>query len=298
MTTLGVVVNEGKQLGSGLEALRAELARMGHSDPPWYEVPKSKKAPKRIRTLVRDHGVDRLLVWGGDGTVRRAIHTVLDDGLGDVEIGILPAGTANLLALNLGIPTDLRRAVEIAVTGEPRPIDVGEINEQHFAVMAGTGFDALLIRDADETGVKDRFGRLGYVWAGVRNTALPPTRATVSIDGAEWFSGDASCVLVGNVSTILGGIEAFPEASPTDGRLDVGVATTRTRTDWLRLLAQATVGHPARSALAEVATAERVTIELARTLPWQVDGGDRERTDTYEVRCRPAAVRICRPPTT
>jgi diacylglycerol kinase (ATP) len=97
------------------------------------------------------------------------------------------------------------------------------------------------------------------------------------------------------VSTILGGVEAFPDASPTDGRLDVGVARTRSRSDWLRLLAGAVVRRPGASALAEVVSAERLTIELDRTLPWQVDGSDRDRTDTFEVTCLPGAIRICQP---
>jgi YegS/Rv2252/BmrU family lipid kinase len=305
--TIGVIVNEGKQLGEGLEMLRAILAEHGHADPPWAEVPKSKKAPKQIRRLVRDEGVDRLLVWGGDGTVRRAIDTILgdlpgdeaddqrDDGLGDVEVGILPAGTGNLLATNLGIPIELRDAAEIAITGEARPIDVGVMNGNHFAVMGGTGFDAMLIAEADDTDLKDRFGRLGYVWAGIRHTTLPPAHAEVRIDDEPWFAGDASCVIAANVSTILGGVTVFPDASMTDGRLDVGVVRARSRTDWLRLLGRAVTRRPEDSPLAEMTTASRVSITLDRSLPWEVDGGDRDRTDVYEIACRPAAIRICRP---
>ena len=146
---IGVVVHAEKTLGGGLEELRSALADAGHADPPWYEIPKSKKAPKAIRKMVKDDGVDRVLVWGGDGTVRRAIDTVISRKL-DASIAILPAGTANLLASNLDIPIDLRAAVDIAVHGEARPIDVGQMNGEYFAVMAGAGFDALMIRDAEE----------------------------------------------------------------------------------------------------------------------------------------------------
>jgi YegS/Rv2252/BmrU family lipid kinase len=294
--TIGVIINEGKELGEGLEMLRAVLAEHGHPDPPWYEVPKSKKAPKKIHKLVEKHGVDRLLVWGGDGTVRRAINTILGDELGDIEIGILPAGTANLLAQNLDIPIDLRGAAEIAICGDPRPIDVGVMNGNHFAVMAGTGFDALMIGDADDSDLKDRLGRLGYVWAGARNAKLPPARAEVRVDGEAWFAGEASCVLIGNVPTILGGVTAFPDASFTDGRLDVGVATARSRTDWLRVLGRTIVQRPEASPMAQLTTFSTLTVTLDRSLPWEVDGGDRDRTDTFEVCCKPAAIKICRPP--
>ena len=294
MTRIGVIAHADKALGGGLEELRSALADLGHADPPWYEVPKSKKAPKKVLKLIKDEGVERLLVWGGDGTVRRCIDTVVGKGL-DASIGILPAGTGNLLATNLGIPIDLRAAVDVAVHGSPEPLDVGVMNDEHFAVMAGTGFDALMIRDADENQLKERFGRAGYVWAGINNIDVSPAQATIEVDGEPWYSGDATCVIVANVGTILGGVQAFPEASPTDGRLDVGVVRARTRSDWARVMASAIARRASSSALTEVITAERVSIRLDRTFPWELDGGDRDRDDTFEVTCKPGAIRICRP---
>jgi diacylglycerol kinase (ATP) len=294
---LGVIINEGKRLGgNGLEELRAALADAGHADPPWYEVPKSKKAPKKIVQLVEDDEVDRLLVWGGDGTVRRAADTLLRKGYDHVAIGVLPAGTGNLLATNLDIPIDLRGAVDVAVHGEVERIDAGLVNDdQHFLVMAGTGFDALLIKDADDSGAKDRFGRLAYIWAGIHNRNVSPARAEVYIDGEPWFTGDASCVIAGNVGKLLGGIPAFPDASPTDGRLDVGVVEARRASDWARLFGSVVTHRVESSPFAKVTRAEKIRIELDRTLPWEADGGDRDRTDHFEIRCIPQAVPICRP---
>jgi len=292
---VGVIINEGKELGGGLEELRSALADAGHADPPWYEVSKSKKAPKKIRKLVEDHGVDRVLMWGGDGTVRRAINTIIDEGYEDVSVGILPAGTANLLANNLDIPIDLRGAVDVALHGEPRSIDVGRMNGTYFAVMAGTGFDAMMIRDADDGDLKDRFGRVGYVVAGMRNRDVSPAQAVIEVDGLPWYTGEASCLIVANVGTILGGLEAFPEASPTDGRLEVGVVSARKSSDWARLLASAVVKRTHESPLTKVVTAEKVTVSLDRSMPWEVDGGDRDRTDEFEISCVPHAIRICQP---
>lgn len=292
---IGVVVKSGKQLGSGLEELRAALADLGHADPPWIEVAKSKQAQRAVRSLVGS-GVNRVLVWGGDGAVRRAINAVVGGEL-DASIGIVPAGTANLLAHNLGIPVDLRRAVEIAVHGDPRPIDVGEMNGTNFAVMAGAGFDALMIGDADESGLKERWGRLGYVVAGARHRSISPAAARIDVDGTPWYRGDASCVVVANVGTVLGGLSVFPEASPIDGRLEVGVVAARSAWDWVRVLASATLRRAERSPLARTTSAETVSIEFDRSLPWEVDGGQRGRERHFEIRCLPQAVRICQPPT-
>ena len=294
MTRVGVIVHEDKVLDGGLEALRSALADLGHADPPWYEVPKSKKAPKKIRKLVKKDGVDRVLVWGGDGTVRRAIQTIIDDEL-DASIGILPAGTGNLLAHNLNIPIELRGAVEVAVQGEPRAIDVGRMNDLYFAVMAGTGFDALMIRDADEKALKERFGRMGYVWAGMNNLGVTPAQAEIEVDGLPWYKGEASCVILANVGTIVGGVQAFPDASPTDGRLELGVVQARSKRDWARLMASALARRATESSLTETVTAKRVSIRLDRTFPWEVDGGDQARTKRFDVKCVPSAVRICQP---
>lgn len=291
---LGVIINQGKEFGGGLEELRSALADAGHADPPWYEVSKSKKAPKAIRKLVVDDGVERVLVWGGDGTVRRAINTIVGDKL-DASIAILPAGTANLLAHNLDIPIDLRGAVDVAVNGDPSPIDLGRMNGTYFAVMAGAGFDALMIRDADDKAWKDRFGKAGYVLAGVKNRSVSPAQVAIDVDGQRWYEGDASCVIIANVGTILGGLQAFPDASPVDGRLDVGVVAARSATEWVRVLTSATLRRVHKSPLTEVTTAKKLKIRFDRTLPWEADGGDRERTDKFKVVCVPGAVRICRP---
>jgi len=291
---IGVIVHQGKQLGGGLEELRTALADLGHADPPWYEVPRSKKAPNKIRKLVEKHGVDRVLVWGGDGTVRRAIDTIVGDGL-DASIAILPAGTANLLANNLYVPIDLIGAVDVAIHGDPRPIDVGKMNGSFFAVMAGAGFDALMIRDADEAALKERFGRVGYVVAGIRNRNVSPALASIELDGAPWYHGDASCVIIGNVGTILGGLPAFPDASPTDGRLDIGVVDARSATQWLRVLASAMFKRADKSPLTKMASAEHISICFDRSLPWEVDGGDRDRASDFDIRCVPNAIRICQP---
>ena len=100
--------------------------------------------------------------------------------------------------------------------------------------MAGTGFDALMIRDADD-GAKDRLGRLSYIRAAARHLATPGAEVKIRVDGEDWYDGHAACVLVGNVGRILGGITVFPDARYDDGRLDIGVVTARKRADWLRV---------------------------------------------------------------
>ena len=136
--------------------------------------------------------------------------------------------------------------MDIGLHGRRRTLDVGVVNGERFAVMAGTGFDALMIRDAD-SGLKDRVGRVAYVWTGARNLTADPVGATHPVDGTEWFDGDAGCVLVGNVGTVLGGLTAFPDAAPDDGVLEVGVVTAEDRREWARVLGRVVAGRARRA---------------------------------------------------
>ena len=291
MKAIGVLAHERKSLGDGLGELREALAAAGFADPPWRQVSASKKAPEQVRGLLEE-GVDRLLVWGGDGTVRRCVDTVVAEDA-HVELGVLPAGTANLLAHALDIPIDLKKAVDVALHGMPRPIDVGMINGEAFLVMAGTGFDALMIRDAEDG--KERLGKLSYIRSGVRHLDSAGTRVTVKVDGERWFKGRAACVLIGNTGRILGGLRAFPDARFDDGRLDVGVVMAQSRTDWMRVGVRAVTGRIDASPLVDITQGSRVKVKLDHAMPWQLDGGDRPEAEKLDVSVLPARLAICVP---
>ncbi len=159
MTSVAVIAHRRKSLGGGLPELRRLLSDRGVDDPIWFEVEKSRKAPvKAIRAV--EEGADLMLIWGGDGTVQRCIDAVAGSS---VAVAVIPAGTANLLAHNLGIPADLPAAVDVALHGARRRLDLGLINGEHFAVMGGCGFDALMMKGTDSD-LKDRLGQLAYVF--------------------------------------------------------------------------------------------------------------------------------------
>jgi YegS/Rv2252/BmrU family lipid kinase len=287
---VAVVAHRGKSIDGGLAELRRVLVDAGIDDPIWFEVPKSRKAPKRARRAVRD-GAELVFVWGGDGMVQRTADALAGS---DTPLAIVPAGTANLLATNLGIPSDIAECVKIGLSGTRRRIDLGRFNGEHFAVMAGVGFDARMIRDAD-AGLKDRVGRLAYIWTGVKNLKAPRVRARIEIDGARWLKAKVACVLVGNVGSLFGGVTVFEDARPDDGRLEVGVVTAKSATQWMRALARTATGRPERSPFVHLTSAERVSIRLASAMPYELDGGDRPATDRIRVRVVPGKAIVCVP---
>ena len=129
-----MIAHAGKTFGGGLPELRRELARQGVEDPIWIEVPKSRYAPKQV-TRACNEGAELLFVWGGDGTMQRSIDALAGS---DTALAILPAGTANLLATNLGIPQDIRKAVAIGLRGERRRLDVGRFDGEHSRSWPGS----------------------------------------------------------------------------------------------------------------------------------------------------------------
>jgi YegS/Rv2252/BmrU family lipid kinase len=287
---IAVIAHRGKTLGGGLAELRRLLADEGHDKPLWYEVPKSRKARKKA-ARARKEGVELVFVWGGDGMVQRCVDALAGS---DVPVAILPAGTANLLAGNLGIPADLPEAVRIGLHGTRRRIDLGKLNGEHFAVMAGAGFDGGMIRDADGS-LKARLGRLAYVWTGLRKVGDEAVPVEVRVDGTDWFDGPATCVLFGNVGKITGGIPAFPGARPDDGRLDVGVSTAQGALQWARTLGRMVTGQARRSPFVQTTRAERVDVRLGAPLPYELDGGPRDKTTRLTARAVPQAITVCVP---
>jgi YegS/Rv2252/BmrU family lipid kinase len=290
VTRVAVVAHAGKTLGGGLPELRRVLEQRGVTDPIWREVPKSRKAPKQVEGALAK-GADLIVVWGGDGLVQRCIDVLAGT---DATLAIIPAGTANLLATNLGIPKDIEAAVDVALDGKRRRLDVGRINGECFAVMAGAGFDARMIADADGA-LKDRFGRLAYLWSGARNLRGGAFDAKISVDGGRWYKGTASCILVGNVGKLFGGVEVFDDARPDDGRLDVGVVTADGAVPLLRTLAQAAVGKASASPHARETKGRSVRVRFDRKVPYELDGGDRGEVKKLRIEVQPKAVRVCVP---
>jgi diacylglycerol kinase (ATP) len=287
---LAVIAHQKKTLGGGLKELRRLLAEAGHREPLWYEVPKSKKAPRAVERAL-EAGAELLLVWGGDGMVQRCIDALAGSS---TALAILPAGTANLLATNLGIPPDLSRALNIGLRGPRRKLDVGVINGERFAVMAGSGFDSRMIRKADGAS-KKRLGRLAYVRAGVTALGSRPVRTEIRVDGAVWFEGKASSVLVGNVGKVAGGVKVFARASPVDGILEVGVVTAKSVWQWLRVLSRAARGHVERSPFVKLTRGREVVVELGRKRSYELDGGIRPATRHLRIKVEPAALTVCTP---
>jgi len=290
MSGVAVIANSAKTLDGGLPALRNELAKRGVSDPQWREVARSRKAPEQVTEAVQQ-GAELIFVWGGDGMVQRCV-----DGLADAKstVAIVPAGTANLFASNLGIPRDLNAAVELGLSGERRDVDVGRMNGERFAVIAGLGFDARVIGGATRK-MKRRLGRLAYIVSAIRNLRMKSFEARIDVDGKKWYEGKASCILFGNVGEAFGGITIFDEARTDDGLLEIGVTDAQGIFQWARTFARLRFSSAAKSPFVHMTRGRSAEVTLRKKVLYELDGSSRTKQKTFQVEIEPAAISICAP---
>jgi YegS/Rv2252/BmrU family lipid kinase len=286
-----VVVNPSKE--GDPDALRRDvtdaLAAAGWSEPLWLETTASDPGGGQTREALAA-GVDVVLVSGGDGTVMSCATELADSG---VALAVLPAGTGNLLARNLDLPTDLAEAVSVAVAGGRRRLDVGTLDGRCFTIMAGMGFDADMLADASES-VKRRIGWPAYVLSALRHLTDRPMRVRVRLDDGEVMHRRARTVLVANVGRLQGGVPVLPDARPDDGELDVAIIAPRTLREWV-VLAWTVLRRSDRPALRETFRARRIAVECDRTQPRELDGEVIEPGRQLNVGVRPGALLLCVP---
>ncbi|MDQ1056224.1 hypothetical protein QFZ23_000125 [Arthrobacter globiformis] len=215
-----VVVNPAKAVGADL---RASLVRLcdtqGWAEPMWLETTVEDPGVGQAREAL-EAGVDVVIAAGGDGTVRCVAEALAGT---DTPMGMVPLGTGNLLARNMGVDiSDPVSAAYDVLNGTDRTVDVaratfdGSADENVFLVMAGVGYDAAIMADTVDA-LKDRMGWLAYVEAGIRKLPGKPVRATVRVDDKHPVKRRIRSVMAGNCGRIMGGIEIFPEAKIDDG---------------------------------------------------------------------------------
>lgn len=218
-------------------------------------------------------GADLVIVCGGDGTVREVCAELAGTG---IPVGIVPAGTGNLLARNLGIPLYIRAAIDIALHGQDRAIDMVEvggdgIEDTHFMVMAGMGFDAAIMEGVNED-LKKKVGWMAYVWSGLKSLMFPAVRVEVSIDGGEFTRHRARTVVVGNVGFLQAGLPLLPDAAIDDGLLDVVILHPRNFFSWIPLAWRVLLKLKHTDELVNRMTGASVVVRAHSETPRQLDG--------------------------
>jgi diacylglycerol kinase family enzyme len=286
-----VVVNPAKvdDLDGVRETVNNALAQAGWPVPQWLETTAEDPGHGQASAAV-ESGATVVFVCGGDGTVMSALGALVGT---QAAMAILPAGTGNLLAANLGISTDLTAGVEVALEGGLRRFDVGVADDRYFAVMAGMGFDAHMLEATSDT-AKARIGWPAYLMGAMRHLTDRPMRVTIRVDDGEPMRRRARSVLIANVGRLQGGVKLLTEAAPDDGLLDIAILTPRTLRHWAAL-AWAVVRRNGPVPSMQVLRGERVEVLSDRPQPRQLDGDVIDAGNRLFAEIRPDALWLCVP---
>jgi YegS/Rv2252/BmrU family lipid kinase len=273
--TLAVVLNPVKV--ENIDAFKSLVERMaqesGWKPPSWYETTVADPG-RSMAEEAAIAGAELVLVCGGDGTVRTVCAELAGTG---IPVGVIPAGTGNLLARNLSIPLYLQAAVDVALNGQDRAIDLVKISgdgiepEEHFLVMAGMGFDAAIMEGASEQ-IKARVGWLAYVVSALRNLMFPAVRIEISVDDGPFTRHRARTVVIGNVGYLQAGMPLLPDAAIDDGILDVVILHPRRFLSWIPLAVRVLSKHKRTDDTINRVTGRTVTVRANAATPRQVDG--------------------------
>ncbi|WP_078968629.1 MULTISPECIES: diacylglycerol kinase family protein [unclassified Streptomyces] len=312
-TLRAVVVRHPHACGDETTArVRAVLRRHGYAEQRWTDTtPEDPSGALAAHLNGTDadpnEEVDLVVVCGGDGTVRACADVLAGSG---TPLAIVPCGTGNLLARNLDLPVEPVAALREALSGRAVGLDVGRVEGDglaptRFAVMAGAGFDAAMVRDASPR-LKERLGWAAYVLSAARHLRDPRMRLSIRLDGGAPLERRARMVVIGNVGALQGGLPLLPGARPDSGRLEVVLLDPRGVTGWLAAAgylvshlpggrasqASGTRERTAAHGALEYFGAARVDLRFARPQPRELDGDVLAAGTRLTAEVEPGALRV------
>jgi diacylglycerol kinase (ATP) len=236
-------------------------------------------------------GARAIVVWGGDGTVNEVANAVAGT---DVAILPCPAGTENLLAKELHIPSDVRAIVQVLNAGQVVECDVGRVNGRNFLLIIGVGFDGEVIRrlTAVRSGHISHLSYFWPVWRTFWEHDFP--RLRIEADGQEIFD-DFGLAFVGNISRYAVGLRICRDARFDDGLLDLVVFSCQEPGSLLLHAAWTLLRmHPLKGNVL-YRRVRAVRIEADRPVPSQVDG-DQGPAPPLDISMGPTRIKLLVPP--
>jgi diacylglycerol kinase (ATP) len=271
VTRVAVVAHGTKTAADGSDGLRpavqdAVLA-VGWPEPHWLRTTEEDPGRGMAERAVKD-GAQLVVVCGGDGTVSSCAEGLAGTG---VPMAVVAVGTGNLIAGNLGIPTDLQSALEVLTSGVDRPLDVGRYADGLVVGMAGIGLDAAMVTDAP-VWLKKHVGWAAYVVSILRHLGDRGIRLTLDLDGERHVRRRVRTLVIGNIGSLRGGIQLLPDARADDGLLDAVLLAPRGILGWLPVAARIAARRSKSTATVERFQARHIVVRTAHGVPQEVDG--------------------------
>lgn len=248
-------------------------------------------------------GCKVIVAAGGDGTVNEVLNglATAKDGLQSTSLGVLPLGTVNVFAKELGIPADLPGAWEVLVAAHRRTIDLpfveppvssasGLSTRRYFAQMAGAGLDSCALGQVNWE-LKKRLGAFAYVWACVGALRAPRPQVQVALEETSWV---APLVAIGNGRYYGGRFPAFPRARLDDGLLDVTIFKRATLLSMLRVFIALQRDRVAECRDVVCLQSKTLNLSASDGTRWHVEG-DNVGALPVQIALMPATLRVVVP---
>ena len=261
---LAIIFNPAAR-GEKAQLLEEKLRFLTRADT-FLTTSRAGEAGESAGQLVQD-GYSTIVAAGGDGTINEVVNGIAGR---DVSLGILPIGTMNVLACELGLPTSqLERCWEIIQQGFIRSIDLAVANDQYFVQLAGIGLDALAVRETD-LNIRKTIGPISYLFAAAQIIGRTAPRLEICLNERETIGG--CFVLVGNGRFYGGPLSFFPNAKNDDGLLDVLVFKHQGYLDIIRYIQGVLLGNHADFADIEYRQIHSLGVISDRRIPVEIDG--------------------------
>jgi lipid kinase YegS len=258
-------------------------------------IPWGRKDLRRfVRQAVKD-GAKRIVAGGGDGTLNAVVNAMIRENIRPkASLGILPLGTANDFARGAGIDAkDLISALGLACTGSPTKIDVGRMNDQYFINVASAGFGAEITATTPQD-MKKFLGGMAYSIMGfVKAFQLEPYEGRLILPDGVVKEGTMLIMAVGNSRFAGGGYEVAPQASVTDGLLDIAVVSGLLSDNLSRWVDELRDPMNPRNEYLLYRQLPAFTIETRKSLHVNLDGEPTKGTH-FEFQCYPEALSVVR----
>lgn len=212
-------------------------------------------------------GFEKIVAAGGDGTINEIVNGIAGQ---NVTLGLIPVGTMNVFATELGLPAnDLRRCWEIIQENRTRPIDLPSANGKHFVQLAGVGLDAQAVKETSRA-FKRNFGPLSYMISAAQIASRQPPRLRIESEDAATDEG--SFVLVGNGRLYGGRFPFFKQAMLDDGLLDVIVFKRLNYVEIIRYLQNVIFTSQITAPEVEYFQTKRLRVTSNESVPVETDG--------------------------
>jgi YegS/Rv2252/BmrU family lipid kinase len=212
-------------------------------------------------------GFRKIVAAGGDGTTNEVVNGLAGS---DAMLGVLPVGTVNVFALELGLPSDLEQCWQIINADHTRLVDLAQANGKHFVQLAGVGLDAQVVKETSAA-LKRNFGPLSYLISAAQVASRTPPRLTVEADGQP-EEIDGSLVLVGNGRRYGGPFPFFKQAVIDDGLLDVIVFHQLGYFEIIRYLQEVFFSSEIRLPEIDYFQTKRLRVTSQEEVPVELDG--------------------------